>query len=89
MTGYTPLALAHAARRGYRRSGPDVRTAIAHEIVTQIESDYRSWRDSVGRHPADEAADRCIANLRHATGAWRALRRRPLDNSTRRVGDRS
>ena len=69
MAGLGLLALAHAARHGVRRNGPDARSAAGHAMVLQIEAEYRDWWAIVGRHPADDAAERCITRLRDSAGS--------------------
>lgn len=73
MAGLGPLGLAHAASRGYRRHGADLRTAMAMDMAAQAEQDYARWRAVVGEHPADAQANSVISKLRRATGASRVL----------------
>lgn len=73
MKVYSGSGLAHAASRGVRRCGSDIRTAMALEMIVQIEQEYRRWLEMVGQHPADLSASRRILQQRSTPGAEQAL----------------
>ncbi len=89
MGGYGDSAFAPVAIQRHRRIAGDVRTAAGLEMVAQIEAEYARWWERGEPHPADEAADGCVARLRAAVGADVALRHRVgSDGRARRGGAR-
>jgi short-subunit dehydrogenase len=73
MNGFTSIGLGQALSRGLRGRTETVRTLLAREMVSLIESDHRAWREAVGTHPADLSANKTIARLRLTMAAGRVL----------------
>jgi hypothetical protein len=72
MNAYATLGMTYAASRGIRRTGPDLRTAMAHETIRQIDDELNRWWAIGEPHPADAEANSRIQQLRLRAGvAWR------------------